>query len=80
MTLKRGSGLGMASAASLVLSLILGVLSGPGERPVLSADPRTLLCGKDCFPVSHPWLLILAAAFAIAGLIGLRAALKRSSR
>jgi hypothetical protein len=69
----------MASAAALLLSVILGVLAGPGKRPPLSSDPRAVLCGDDCFPVSHPWLLIVAAAFAIAGLVGLRAAFKRSS-
>lgn len=70
----------IASVAALVASVILALLAGPGSRPALSADPRTALCGSDCFPASHPWLLILAAALAVSGLIGLRIALRRASQ
>lgn len=67
------------SAISLLLAGVLGLAARPGQRPTLSHDPRIALCGTDCFPVSHPWLLILAALFAIAGLIGLRTALRGAS-
>jgi hypothetical protein len=70
----------VASVTSLLLAVLLFVLAGPGETQTFSADPRTVFCDYDCFPVSHPWLLILAAACAIAGLIGLRKSLKSTPR
>jgi hypothetical protein len=69
-----------ASVASLLVAVLLFVLADPGDPQTLSADPRTAFCDYDCFPVSHPWLLILAAACAIAGLIGLRKSLKSTPR
>jgi len=69
-----------ASVASLLVAVLLFILARPGEAQTLSEDPRTALCGYDCFPVSHPWLLILAAPCAIFGLIGLRKSLKSTTR
>ncbi len=64
------------SLAALIGAAVLLILAGPGKRPALSADPRAPLCGADCYPAAHPWLLILAGALAVAGLIGLRMAFK----
>jgi hypothetical protein len=62
------------------MGAILAVLARPGERQALTYDPRALLCGTDCYPAAHPWLLILAAACAVAGLIGLRVAFGRARK
>jgi len=64
------------SLAALIGAAVLLILAGPGKRPALSADQRAPLCGADCYPAAHPWLLILAGALAVAGLIGLRMAFK----
>ncbi|VWX51828.1 hypothetical protein [Novosphingobium sp. 9U] len=69
----------LGSIAAVIVAIVLALLSRPGEQ-ALTSDPRTAICGADCFPVSHPWLLILAAVLAIAGLIGLRKAYKSTGR
>jgi ribose/xylose/arabinose/galactoside ABC-type transport system permease subunit len=79
VTWGRNGTLRIASVASLAAAIVLVLLSGPGEQAP-SGDPRAALCGADCFPASHPWLLILAAVLAVAGLIGLRMALKGTGR
>ena len=72
----RSGPLKAGSLAALIGAAVLLILAGPGKRPALSADPRAPLCGADCYPAAHPWLLILAGALAVAGLIGLRMAFK----
>ena len=78
--LERDRPLFTASVASLVMSAVFAILARPGEHHNLTSDPRAWLCGADCYPAAHPWLLILAAACAVAGLIGLRVAFGRARK
>ena len=76
MTADRVRLLRIGSLTALIGAATLLLLAGPGEQPALSADPRTPLCGTDCYPAAHPYLLIVAGVLAVAGLIGLRMAFK----
>jgi hypothetical protein len=68
----------VGSFVSLIMSAVLAILARPDQPSTLRSDPRTVLCGSDCFPAANPWLLIAAAILAIAGFVGLRIALKRT--
>lgn len=68
-----------ASIAALLAGVMLALLSRPGQ-PVLGNDPRTVLCGSDCFPVAYPWLLTLGVAALVGGLVGLKIALRRAPK
>ena len=77
MRSRQSSILKRASIAALLVGVMLALLSRPGQ-PVLGNDPRTVLCGSDCFPVAHPWFFTLGMAVVVAGLIGLKIALRRA--
>ena len=74
---RAAQGLWAGSLLCLVSAALAFVLAEPGKRLPLVEDFRAPICGTDCFPVAHPWLLIVAGAFAIVGLLGLRTSYKR---
>jgi hypothetical protein len=77
--LPQGGILKLASIAALLAGLLLALLSRPGQ-PALGNDPRTVLCGSDCFPVADPLLLMLGVVALVGGLVGLKIALRRASK